>query len=87
MQGPTVNKVQETRNGEKEVEFLQSLAILELRAIDNAKGSIFQIEEAHGVQEQDVSQIEEADKIIEFLWVSGNFRNREEERNYRYERI
>ena len=61
----TVYKAHQTRNDEKEVGVLQSLAILEYIAIDNAQEIILKNEDVGSVQEQDVSIIEETNNTGE----------------------
>ena len=67
MHDPSVNKVQKSRDSEKEVGAPQSLSILEYNAVNNASEIILKNGDIRSVQEQDVSQIAETDEIRELF--------------------
>ena len=68
MQVSTVNKVQETRNSEKEADVIQSLSILGCLALGKSREQILRNEDVLSVQEQAVSEIEEANVIKKLFW-------------------
>ena len=72
MHVPAVNKARRTRNGEKEIEVHQSLAIIGYIALDNVKERILENEDSRSVLEQYVSLFGESGTRELFMAISGN---------------
>ena len=66
MQGLTVNKVRVIIDSEKEIEDPQSLTLLALIAMGNAKSRILKNGNVRGVKEHAISQIEGSGILEEF---------------------